>query len=190
MFLKWLKKGFLCLSIFVVGVCAVMGYVFWGGLGAAKDLPQVGGGFSYEPSPGCVFQGSYFQGSDSRGAEISQVTMGDVRGGIRVVGTDGKTLRPENNCSVMPRNITECHVSQNAIFGKVDVPKDRSATDYLSYDGWFFFDIPGKICYHLLTEEEYNEILDKYEIAAAERVLSPPLTQDRNKWPKFPVSPK
>ncbi len=190
MFLKCLKKGFLCLSIFVVGVCAVMGYVFWDGLGAAKDLPQVGGGFSYEPSPGCVFQGSYFQGSDSRGAEISQVTMGDVRGGIRVVGTDGKTLRPENNCFVVPRNITECHVSQNAIFGKVDMPKNPSATDAHCYDGWFFFDIPGKICYQLATEAEYNAILDKYEIAATDRALSPIFTQDRTTWPKFPISPR
>lgn len=201
---KKLFTGLILLGILVSPVGLVVGMIgssIWGAY--TNPQPLCGGVFDEELSDGVHFEGHgwkekeivYIKQYDSyaRPNELNEkgvaVVSHTVTSNARVRIVRGEGLPPmSSRHDVVPANITKCHVSQNAIFGKVGVPENPSATAANCYDGWFFFDIPGKICYQLATEAEYNAILDKYEIAAADRALSPPLAQDRTTWPKFPIS--
>ncbi len=196
---KKLFVGLILLGILASPVGLAIGFSIWGAY--TNPQPRCGGVFCYDLSDGVYFErhgwkdkeSVYIKQYDSyaRPDELNEngvaIVSHTVTSNARVRIVRGEGLPPTSSRhDIVPANITECHVSQNAIFGKVNVPKNPSATDANCYDGWFFFDIPGKISYHLLTEAEYNEILDKYEIASADRALSPTSAQDQNKWPKFP----
>ena len=178
--------GILCLLSLLL--CSMVGCE--NGDTKSETSPPVGY-FFYRLTDQCYFKGSVVDVQIFQTRRLSGLNQGI----IRIERPDGLPMINQSDDApfpyVVPAQIVKIHLSRDYIFGETRIlgeqeeaeeESEKKTHKNIHYNGWFFLDIPQRICYQILTEKKYQEILDKYEIPEKERILTDPMQQDRSKW--------